>query len=333
MRDRNLEEHGMKIFAAAGALALLAATGPAAAQATSWPEHPVRLVVGFTPGGAADYVGRAVGDALSRVLGQPIVIDNKPGAGSSLAADFVAKAAPDGYTILIASPSAISVNPAIDPKRATTVQTLVPVAKLTASPLVIAANPQIGVNTIPELIEYAKKNPGKVNFAHAGMGSAPHLGGVLFNQLAGTDLTGIPFKGGAPSVQSVIAGDTQVTFATPPSVLPQIKAGRLVGLGVTTTERFPLVPELPGMREAGLPNYRIDFWYGFFVPQGTPPEIVKKLFDATQVALHQPQVKAMLAREGTDVSPSASTAEFQSFIREENKFWAKLAKDSGAKAD
>jgi tripartite-type tricarboxylate transporter receptor subunit TctC len=306
--------------------------GPAAAQ-TSWPERPVKLVVGFTPGGAADYVGRAVGDALGRALGQPVVIDNKPGAGSSLAADFVSKAPPDGYTILIASPSSISVNPAIDPKRAPAVQSLIPVAKLTASPLVVAANPQLGVKSIPELIDYAKKHPGKVNFAHAGMGSAPHLGGVLFNQLAGTDLVPIPFKGGAPSVQSVIAGDTQVTFATPPSVLPQIKGGRLLGLGVTTTDRFPLVPDLPGMKEAGLPNYKMDFWYGFFVPAGTPPEIVKKLFDATSVALQRPEVKAALAREGTDVSASASPADFAAFIKEENRFWAKLAKDSGAKAD
>jgi tripartite-type tricarboxylate transporter receptor subunit TctC len=213
------------------------------------------------------------------------------------------------------------------------VQSLVPVGKLTASPLVVAANPQLGIRSIPELIDYAKKNPGKVNFAHAGMGSAPHLGGVLFNQLAGTDLVPIPFKGGAPSVQSVIAGDTQVTFATPPSVLPQIKGGRLVGLGVTTTERFPLVPELPGMKEAGLPAYKMDFWYGFFVPPGTPPEIVKKLFEATTVALQKPEVKAALAREGTDVSASASPADFAEFIKSENRFWAKLAKDSGAKAD
>ena len=315
----------------AGAALAVGLCGSALAQ--TWPDRPVKLVVGFTPGGAADYVGRSVGDALGRALGQPIVIDNKPGAGSSLAADFVSKAAPDGYTILIASPSAISVNPAIDPKRAPAVNSLVPVAKLTASPLVVAANPQLGVKNIPELIEYARKNPGKVNFAHAGMGSAPHLGGVLFNQLAGTDLVGIPFKGGAPSVQSVIAGDTQVTFATPPSVLPQIKGGRLVGLGVTTADRFPLVPELPGMKEAGLPGYKMDFWYGFFVPAGTPPEIVKKLFDATNVALQRPEVKAALAREGTDVSASASPADFAAFVKDENRFWAKLAKDSGAKAE
>lgn len=318
-----------RIAAAGFALALACTCAPA----QTWPDKPIKLVVGFTPGGAADYVGRNVGDALSRVLGQPVVIDNKPGAGSSLAADFVAKAAPDGYTVLIASPSAISVNPAIDVKRAATVQTLVPVAKLTASPLVIAANPQLGIRNVAELVAYAKKHPGEVNFAHAGVGSAPHLGGVLFNQLAGTTMVGIPFKGGAPAVASVIAGDTQVTFATPPSVLPQIKAGRLVGLGVTTADRFPLVPELPGMKEAGLPDYRIDFWYGLFVPQGTPPEIVKKLFDATSAALQKPEVRAALAREGTEVSASASPAAFAAFVQDENRFWAKLAKESGAKAD
>src|SRR3954447_11718705 len=301
----------MLMKAAAGLALALGLCGSAAAQ--NWPDRPVKLVVGFTPGGAADYVGRSVGDALSRVLGQPIIIDNKPGAGSSLAADFVAKAPPDGYTVLIASPSAISVNPALDPKRAVTVQSLVPVGKLTASPLVVAANPQLGIKSIPELIDYAKKHPGKVNFAHAGMGSAPHLGGVLFNQLAGTEITHIPFKGGAPAIQSVIAGDTQVTFATPPSVLPFIKANRLRGLAVSTLERSPLVPDLPGMKEAGLPAYQLDFWYGFFVPAGTPADVIKKLYDATAAAVQRPDVKAALAREGTDVALSASPADFAAF--------------------
>jgi tripartite-type tricarboxylate transporter receptor subunit TctC len=310
-----------------------ALASPAAPGQPSWPDRPLRLVVGFTPGGAADYVGRTVGDALGRVLGQTVIVDNKPGAGSSLAADFVAKAPPDGYTVLIASPSSISVNPALDPKRAPAMQSLVPVAKLSSSPLVVAANPQVGVKSVAELIDYAKRNPGRVNFAHAGMGSAPHLGGVLFNQLAGVELMGIPFKGGAPSVQSVIAGDTQVTFATPPSVLPQIKGGRLVGLGVTSTERSALVPDLPGMREAGLPAYKIDFWYGFFVPRGTPPEVVKKLSDATAAALQRPEVKLALAREGTEVAPSGTPSEFAAFVQGENQFWAKLAKDSGAKAE
>jgi tripartite-type tricarboxylate transporter receptor subunit TctC len=317
----------------AGCMLAFGLQGVALAQGTGWPDKPIKLVVGFTPGGAADYVGRTVGDALSRVLGQPIVIDNKPGAGSSIAADFVAKAPADGYTLLIASPSAISVNPALDAKWAAGINSLIPVTKVTASPLVIAANPQTGIKSIADLIEQAKKNPGKMNFAHAGMGSAPHLGGVHFNQLAGTQLTPIPFKGGAPSVQSVIAGDTQVTFATPPSVLPHIKSGRLVGLAVSSPDRSPLVPDLPGMKEAGLGNYKMDFWYGFFLPAGTSPEIVKKLYDATMTAMQRPEVKAALAREGTDVSVSSSPADFGNFLKDEARFWGKLAKDSGAKAD
>jgi tripartite-type tricarboxylate transporter receptor subunit TctC len=303
-----------------------------AAFAQNYPDKPIRLVVGFTPGGAADYVGRTVGDAVGRVLGQPLVIDNKPGAGSSLAAELVAKAPPDGYTMLIASPSSISVNPSLDPKRAAA-QTLVPVSKVTASPLIIAVNPGTGFKTVGELIDAAKKNPGKYNFASAGTGSAPHLGGVLFNQLAGVELVHIPFKGGAPSVQSVVAGDTHVTFATPPSVLPLVKAGRLTAIAVTTPDRFPLISEYPGMKEAGLPNYKIDFWYGFFFPPGTPDAIVKKVFDATAIALKQPEVRAALAREGTDVSGSASPGDFVNFIKDENRFWAKLAKDAGAKLD
>ena len=316
----------------AGCVLALALGGTAVAQ-TAWPDKPVRLVVGFTPGGAADYVGRTVGEALARVLGQAVVVENKPGAGSSLATDFVAKAPPDGYTLLIASPSSISVNPSLDAKWAPGVQSLVPITKLTASPLLIATNAQTGIRSVAELVDAAKKNPGKMNFAHAGMGSAPHLGGVLFNQLAGTSITPIPFKGGGPAVQSVIAGDTQVTFATPPSVLPHIKSGRLVGLAVSSPDRSPLVPDLPGMKEAGLANYKLDFWYGFFLPAGTPPEIVKKLYDATMTAMQRPEVKAALAREGTDVSVSASPADFGNFVKDENRFWAKLAKDAGAKAE
>lgn len=316
---------------AAGCVLAIASAG-AAAQA-AWPDKPIKLVVGFTPGGAADYVGRTVGEALSRVLGQPIVVDNKPGAGSSIATEFVSKAAPDGYTLLLASPSSISVNPAIDPKWGPSVASLIPVTKVTASPLVIAVNPTTGIKSVADLVDMAKKSPGKMNFAHAGMGSAPHLGGVLFNQLAGTQMQAIPFKGGAPSVQSVIAGDTQVTFATPPSVLPHIKSGRLIGLAVSSPDRSPLVPDLPGMKEAGLANYKMDFWYGFFLPAGTSPEIVKKLYDATMVAMQRPEVRAALAREGTDISVSSSPADYAGFLREENRFWAKLAKDSGAKAE
>src|SRR5918992_3825376 len=196
------------------------------ALAQPYPSKPLRLVVGFAPGGAADFVARTLQDPLSRALGQPIVVDNRPGAGSSIAAEHVAKSAPDGYTVLIASPSSILVNPLLSPQNPfQPLKELVPVAKVTSSPLVVAVNPSIGVSTLRELIEHAKKHPGKLNYASSGNGSAPHLAAVLFRRLAGIDIVHVPFKGGAPAVQSVLAGDTQLSFATPPSVLPLGQAG------------------------------------------------------------------------------------------------------------
>ena len=261
------------------------------------------------------------------------MIENRAGAGSSIAAEAVAKAAPDGYTLLIASPSSISVNPALNAKLGYSARDLLPVSKLTSSPLVIAANPASGIASVGDLIAKARAAPGSLNYATSGNGSAPHLGAALFSQVAGVQMVHIPFKGGAPAIQSVIAGDTQLTFGTPPSVLPMVQAGRLKGLAVSTRERSPLVPDLPGMAEAGLPDYAIEFWYGFFVPAGTPPAVVKRLFDATTVALQQPSVKAALAREGTDVALSASSDQFADFLVEDAKFWVKLVKDAGVKLE
>jgi tripartite-type tricarboxylate transporter receptor subunit TctC len=247
-------------------LALNLAGASAGASAQTYPAKPIRLVVGFAPGGAADFVARALGDALGRVLGQSIVIENRAGAGSSIAADFVAKSAPDGYTMLIASPSSISVNPALNPKIGYSPRDLAPITKVSSSPLLVAVNPGLGVSSIRELISVAKKNPGGLNYASSGNGSAPHLAGVLFTRLAGIEMVHVPFKGGGPAVQSVLAGDTQVTFATPPSVLPLVHSGRLRALAVTNRLRTPLVPELPGMEEAGLADYEMSFWYGFSSP-------------------------------------------------------------------
>jgi tripartite-type tricarboxylate transporter receptor subunit TctC len=265
---------------------------PVLAQAPAYPSKPVKLIVGFAPGGAADYVARSVGDALGRALGQTVVIENRAGAGSSIAAEAVAKAAPDGYTLLIASPSSISVNPALNTKLGYSPRDLQPITKVTSSPLVIAVYPGTGIHSVAELIARARQSPGSLNYATSGNGSAPHLGAALFSQVAGVQMMHIPFRGGAPAIQSVIAGDTQLTFGTPPSVLPMVQAGRLRGLAVSTRDRTPLVPDLPGMLEAGLPEYGIEFWYGFFVPAGTPQIIISKLFDATTLALQQPQVKA-----------------------------------------
>jgi tripartite-type tricarboxylate transporter receptor subunit TctC len=321
----------MRTFALAAAFAVCGLGADARAQ--GYPAKPIRLVVGFAPGGAADTVARALSEPLGRALGQPIVIENRAGAGSSIAAENVAKSPPDGYSLLIASPASISVNPALNAKLNYKPGDLVPITKVSSSPLLIVVNPATGITSVRELIATAKKAPGKLNYATSGVGSAPHFGAAYFSQVAGVEMVHVPFKGGSPAVVSVVAGDTQVSFATPPSVLPMVKAGRLRALAVTNIDRSPLMPEVPGMAEAGVPDYSIAFWYGMFVPVGTPPEIVRRLFDAITTAAQRPEVKATLAREGTEVALSRTPEEFASFLAEDAKFWVRLAKESGATAD
>lgn len=315
------------------ALALGAFGCNAWAQPVEYPNKPIRVVIGFAPGGAADIVARVMSEEFGKALGQPVVVENKPGAGSSIAAELVSKARPDGYTLLIASPSSISVNPALNPSLTYTPRDFVAVTKMTTSPLVLAVNPATGIRSVTDLIAAAKKNPGKLNYSTSGNGSAPHLGAALFIQLTGVQMNHIPYKGGAPAIQSVMAGETELTFGTSPSVLPQVKGGRLLALAVSTRERSPLVPELPGMKEAGLPEYNLEFWYGMFVPAGTPPTIVKKIYDATVTAMQQPSVKAALARDGTEVSLSASPEQFNTFLVENGKFWVNLVKSGNVKID
>jgi tripartite-type tricarboxylate transporter receptor subunit TctC len=315
------------------ALALAVFATAAGAQPAPYPSKPIRLVIGFAPAGAADFVARSMSDALAKALGQPVVVDNKPGNGSSIAAEIVAKSPPDGYTLLIASPSSISVNPALNPKLAYTPADLLPVTKMTTSPLVLAVNPATGIRSLPELIAAAKKDPDKLNYSSSGNGSAPHLGAALFMQLTDAQMTHVPYRGGALAIQSVIAGDTQVTFGTPPSVLPQASGGRLRALAVSTRERSPLVPDLPGMKEAGLPDYNLEFWYGMFVPAGTPPAVVRKIYDATVAAMQQAPIKAALAREGTEVSLSATPEQFASFLVDDGKFWVQLVKNAKVKIE
>jgi tripartite-type tricarboxylate transporter receptor subunit TctC len=311
-----------------------AAVLPVTLHAQGYPERPVKMVVGFAPGGAADFVARAFQEPLGRALGQPVVVENRPGAGSSIAAEHVAKSPPDGYTLLIASPSSILVNPIISPKAGFAPRRdLAPIGKVSSSPLVVAVNPAVGVGSLQELIAVARRSPGKLNYSSSGNGSAPHLAAVLFARLANVDIVHVPYKGGAPSVQAVLAGDTQLSFATPPSVLPLVQAGRLKALAVTSRNRTPLVPGVPGMAEAGLPDYEIGFWYGFFAPAGTPPEVVRRVYAATAEAMKNEKVAETLAREGTEVSASRSPQDFAAFIDSEATLWARLVKDSGAKAD
>jgi tripartite-type tricarboxylate transporter receptor subunit TctC len=323
----------MKALSIVVSLATIVVCTHAVAQPAAYPSKPIRLVVGFSPGGAADSVARAMSDAFGKALGQPVVVDNRPGNGSSIAADMVAKSAPDGYTLLIASPSSISVNPALNPSLTYSAKDLTAITKMTTSPLILAVNPGTGIRSVPDLIAEAKKDPGKLNYSTSGNGSAPHLGAALFCQLTGVRMTHIPYRGGSLAIQSVMAGDTQLTFGTSPTVLPQVNGGKLLALAVSTREGSQLVPGLPGMKEAGLPEYNLEFWYGMFAPAGTPQPIVKKIYEATVAAMQQPSVKAALAREGTEVSLSASPEQFNAFLVEDDKFWVNLAKTADVKVE
>src|SRR5437899_7611520 len=297
---------------------LVLAGGCAGALAQGYPNKPIRLVVGFAPGGAADIISRAMSDPLTRALGQGIIVDNKPGAGSSLAAEFVARAAPDGYTLMIASQSGMIVNPLINKSIAyDTQRDFAAITQVTSSPLVVAVNPSLPVSSIRELIAEAKKNPGKLNFATSGNGSLPHLATALFDALAGIEMVHVPYKSGGLSVQSVLAGDTHVTFATAPSVMPLVQAGRLRGLAVTTRARSPLHPVLPRVEEACLANYSLAIWYGFFTPAGTPRNIVKRVFDGLVQAPPVGRLWEELARDGTETAASRSSEDFAAFLRED----------------
>src|SRR5882672_10320265 len=304
------------------------------ASAQTYPTKPIRLVVGFAPGGAADIIARVMSDPLARSLGQAIIVDNRPGAGSSLAAEYVAKVAPDGYTIMIASQSGMIINPIVNKNIAYDAERdFAAITQVTSSPLVVAVNPSLPVKSIRELIAEAKKNPGKLNFATSGNGSLPHLATALFDALAGIDMVHVPYKSGGLSVQSVLAGDTQVTFATAPSVMPHVLTGKLRGLAVTTRGRSPLVEGLPGMEEAGLANYNLSIWYGFFAPADTPRGIVKRVFDATVQALQDTRLKEALARQGTETAVSSSPEDFAAFLREDASVIARVIRETGAKFD
>jgi tripartite-type tricarboxylate transporter receptor subunit TctC len=314
------------------AAVMVAALVCGAASAQPYPSKPVRLVVGFAPGGSTDVFARALAIPLAKELGQPVVVENRPGAGSSIAADMVSKAPADGYTMLLSPPSGYSVNPALNPKLDYQ-KNLLPVTLLGNSPLVVVVSASSPIKSIKDLIEEAKKAPGKLNYATSGNGSAPHFCAALFLQVTGADMVHVPYKGGAESVQSVLAGDAQVTFATPPTVLSLVQAGRLRAIAVTSRERSPLMPDIPGMAEAGLPAYDLSSWYGLFLPAGTPPAVVLTVFDAAIKSVHQPDVKAMLQKEGTEVVLSKSPQDFASSLAQDAKFWTDLVKRSGITAN
>jgi tripartite-type tricarboxylate transporter receptor subunit TctC len=315
---------------ALGAFAILV---PAAAPAQTYPAKPIRLVVPFPAGGSLDVVARAIGQKLTEAWGQPVVIDNRPGAGGNIGADLVAKSPADGYTILEGALSTHAVNVSLygklpyDP-----VRDFEPITLVAVTPNVLVLNPSVPANSVKELIAYAKANPGKLSFGSGSNGSAGHLAGELFKIEAGVDMVHVPYKGAAPAMQDLLAGRTQLMFDNLANAMQQVRAGKLKALAVTTAHRSALVPDLPTLAEAGLPGFDISTWWGFLAPAGTPKEIVAKWNAEVIRILNTPEMKAFFAQQGAEPSPT-SPEEFAALIRREIPKYAKIVKASGAKVD
>jgi tripartite-type tricarboxylate transporter receptor subunit TctC len=313
---------------AAAAISLMA-FAPAQAQ---YPNKPVRLILPFPPGGAVDTLGRIIGPRLSEALGQQVVMENRPGATGNIGAELVAKSPPDGYTVLMgAIPLSISVSVysklGFDP-----VKDLAPVSLLASTPNVVVVHPSVPAKSVKELIALARARPGQLDFSSSGAGGSPHLAGALFNNLAGTRMNHIPYKGGGPAVIALVAGEVSVGFATAPSVIHHVKSARLRGLAVTSAQRAPLAPDLPTVSEAGLPGYEAGAWQGLLVPAGTRREIISRLQAESSKVLKLPDVKERL--DATGLTPIGSTPEeFGAYLRSEIEKWGKVVRSVGMRVD
>jgi tripartite-type tricarboxylate transporter receptor subunit TctC len=320
-------------LAARRAFAALALFLPIMAFGQAYPAKPIRLVVPFPAGGSLDVVARAIGQKLTEAWGQPVVIDNRPGAGGNIGADLVAKAAPDGYTILEGALSTHAVNVSLYSKMPyDPVRDFVPITLVAVTPNVLVLNPSVPANSVKELIAYAKANPGKLSFGSGSNGSAGHLAGELFNSEAGIDMVHVPYKGAAPAMQDLLSGQIQLMFDNLANSMQQVRAGKLKALAVTTAHRSTLVPDLPTLSEAGLPGFDISTWWGFMAPAGTPKEIVAKWNAEVARILASPEMKAFFAQQGAEPSPTSPEA-FGAMIKSEITKYAKIVKDSGAKVD
>ena len=315
-----------------GTMLALGLALPGAAAAQAYPAKPLRLIVTFAAGGGADFAARALAPKLGEALGQPVVVDNRPGANGALGADLVAKAAPDGYTLLLGAAGTLVVAPHLganmpfDPMK-----DLAPVGLVAVSPFVVTLHPSIQANSVRELIALAKASPGKINYGTSGTGGSPQLATELFKSMTGVNMVHVPYKGLAPALTDLIGGQIQVVFADVGLVKGHIAGGKLKGLAVTSATRTAAMPELPTVAEAGVPGYAAGTWYGILVPAGTPPDIVARLSADTRRALAFAEVRASFVSQGME--PAASTPEqFSGYLRDEYAKWGKLIRDTGIKA-
>ena len=305
----------------------------AAANAAAYPDKPIRMLVGFAAGGGTDTTARAIGGPLGEALGQQIIVDNRPGAAGNIAADITAHSVPDGYTILMGTIAALAINPSLYQKLPfDPIKDFEPISLAVSSMNVLVVHPSVAAKNVKELIALAKAQAGKLTYGSSGVGGAGHLAGVLFDQLAGTKMIHVPYKGGAPAIIALVGGEVNMVFATAETAVPQVKAGKLRALGVTTAKRSALLPDLPTIAEGGLPGYEANNWYGLLAPAKTPPAIVERLNREVVKVLNMPNVKEQLFRSGLDASPSTQK-EFGAYIKSEMAKWSKVVKASGAKAE
>ena len=317
----------------AGAVAPVLAQGPSTGSGQAYPARPVRLIVPYPPGGGTDIFARLVGAKLTEMLGQSFVIEQRPGAAGVIGADVAAKAAPDGYTLVIGQASNLAINPSLmkklpyDPAR-----DFAPITLVAASPSLLVVHPSLPVRTVKDLVALAKARPGALNYASAGNGSPGHLAAEYFKKIAKIDVVHIPYKGAAPAMLDVIAGHATLYFTSPVAAQPLVQAGRLRQIAVTSRKRFPPLPDVPAIAEAGYPDIDLTSWWGLLAPAGAPADIVERLHAATVKALNAAEVKERLASQGAMVVTS-TPGEFAAYIKSEIAKWARIVAASGARLD
>jgi tripartite-type tricarboxylate transporter receptor subunit TctC len=306
---------------------------PLAAAGQSFPSKPIRMLVGFSAGGAPDIIARVLGVKLQEGLGQAIVVENKPGASSNIAADAVAKSPADGYTLMMGNVSLTISAHAVPKPPLDVAQDLDPVGMVVSLPLILGVNSGVPVNSVSELIDYAKARPGMLNYASVGHGSAHHLSGELLSNLTGVKLVHVPYKGGGAAVQALLTQEAHMLFISALALMPHVRAGKLRALGVTSTRRTAVAPEVPTFAEAGLPGLEVDSWHALFAPRGTPREVIARLNTELNRVLNHPDVKQqLLMQQGAEVWPSTPEQQ-RTHVRAELEKWGRIVHTSGARLE